>query len=53
MDFKYHTLSTRVLRLAACRRKVEWRGVVIPEAEWCVPVKLCGTDGRALGTELY
>jgi len=53
--YPYHDLRqvARAERLAACRQRREWHGVVIPEAEWCVPVKLCGTDGRALGTELY
>ena len=36
-------------RMAECRRRREWRGTVIPEAEHCEDMKLCDTDRRVLG----
>ena len=38
--------------LLSCRRRREWRGTVIPEAEHCEYVKLCDTDRLALGDAL-
>jgi hypothetical protein len=61
-DYPYHDLrkltkdvatDARVAALLSCQRRVEWRGVVIPEAEDCERVHLCGTDRRVLGDEMY
>ena len=39
--------------LLSCWHRREWRGVTIPECEWCEPVQLCGTDRQAIGDEMY
>ena len=44
----YHDLRIPE-RVQACRRKVAWRNVAIPECEDCKPVQLCDTDKRAIG----